>query len=94
MDIKKIKSYLGFAIKSGDIVYGVDNILKNKCCLVIYSENLSENSINKLKNYINKTNNFIIGVNFNEMCELVDNDSVLAFGIKNKELAKAINRCM
>ena len=49
--MNKIKSYIGFAIKSKQVVYGADNILvskKNK--LIVASIQLSQNTLEKLKN--------------------------------------------
>ena len=50
----KIQTYLGFAKKSNAIVYGLDNLEKyfKKNCLVLYSNNLSENSLNKLSRLV------------------------------------------
>ena len=48
--MNKIKSYVGFAIKSRKIIYGADNIMSSKTCkLILASENLSQNTLNKLK---------------------------------------------
>ena len=52
----KLETYLGFAIRSGNIVYGVDNIEAkiSKIYLIIYDRRLSENGVNKLKNVSKK----------------------------------------
>jgi len=48
----KLKSMLGLCIKSGKLVFGVDNIIKHsaKVYLVLIDRVLSDNSIDKLKN--------------------------------------------
>ena len=49
--MSKINSYIGFAIKSRKVVYGTDNILINKNCqLVIVSDSIAQNTLQKLKN--------------------------------------------
>lgn len=81
----KINSYVGFAIKSKTIVYGADNILKSKNInLILASEELSQNTINKLKN----TNLKIINLPSEKYNSL--NLKGLVVGIKDKSLADAI----
>lgn len=81
----KINSYVGFAIKSKTIVYGADNILKSKNInLILASEELSQNTINKLKN----TNLIIINLPSEKYNSL--NLKGLVVGIKDKSLADAI----
>lgn len=83
--MNKINSYIGFAIKSRNIVYGADNILSSKKCkLIIASENLSQNTINKLQ-----TKNIKI-----ILLKEVDYNSLnlrgLVVGITDESLSKAI----
>lgn len=49
--MSKISTYIGFALKSKNIIYGTDSIIsaKNKCKLIIASTLLAENSVKKLK---------------------------------------------
>ncbi len=52
-DLAKTKSYIGFAIKSGRIVYGVDNILqKRKAYVALLDAALAENSRKKVIEYL------------------------------------------
>lgn len=81
----KINSYVGFAIKSKTIVYGADNILKSKNInLILASEELSQNTMNKLKN----TNLKIINLPSAKYNSL--NLKGLVVGIKDKSLADVI----
>ena len=84
----KIKSYIGFAIKSGQIVYGVDNILKKKSRLIIYSDQLGESSAQKLISYAQKLNLPAIKLNDTYIKELVS-EGVKALALTNIDLAKA-----
>ncbi len=85
----KIKSYIGFAIKSKQIVFGTDNILKiTKDYLVVASCELAENSIKKLQN---KHNNTVI-LDKNSYDQL--NLQFKAFLITDKNLAEAIKKCL
>lgn len=47
----KIETYIGFAIKKGSVVFGVDNIkyYRKKMYLLLYVESLSQNSLDVLK---------------------------------------------
>ena len=48
----KIKTYIGFAIKSRKIKFGVDDILKLKNAeLIIVSDSLSESGMKKLEGF-------------------------------------------
>jgi ribosomal protein L7Ae-like RNA K-turn-binding protein len=52
-DLSKTKSYIGFAIKSGKIVYGVDNILKtNRAYVALLDGELAPNSSKKAKAHL------------------------------------------
>ena len=53
--LSKIKTYIGFAIRSRQIIYGVDDIIKRDFKgLVMMSNALAESSANKLKSHISK----------------------------------------
>ena len=54
----KVESYIGFAIRKGSVVFGVDNIVvyKKKMYLVLATKSLSANSVEKLKKYANERN--------------------------------------
>lgn len=52
MQENKLKSYIGFAIKSNKIIWGFDNILlKNKDGLIIVSSTINEKNHNKIQNF-------------------------------------------
>lgn len=82
----KIKSYIGFAIKARKIVFGQDNILKSKNCkLIISSQNLSQNALQKLTNTQIKL--IILPNEVYQSLELKG----LVVGITDQNLANAIN---
>lgn len=90
MSIEKIKTYVGFAIKSNEIIYGVDNLKTKKTHLIILSEDISQGSKQKCYFLSEKNNCGIYEIKSSEMSEIINNKEVKAFGIGNKELAKAI----
>jgi len=90
MNVNKIKSYVGFAIKSKSIVFGVDLIKEKKVDLIIYASSLAIASKQKLINAaeVNKCERLELS---DEIVEnLVNSSNIKAFAITNKELAKAI----
>lgn len=50
----KLFTYVGFAIKSGKVKYGVDNIIsaKRAPAVILISNDLSDNSLKQLDRYI------------------------------------------
>lgn len=91
MSLTKVKSYLGFAIKSGKAVFGVDQIisLRRKPIIVLYDDSLSENSLSKLRNYMSKqnVNSYKIAIE-----EVYHNKNCKAIGILDESLASAIEK--
>lgn len=85
----RLFTFVGFAIKSHKIIYGVDNIVvsRHKPYLVIYSENLGDSSRKKLEEYLNKKE---IERCVFDIEELFPDRNCKAFGITDKHLAEAV----
>ena len=93
MDLKvnKIKTYVGFAIKSKQIKFGIDEILKNKFLdLILVSSELAESSKSKLENFASKTNSKLIELEQDQIDFVLNKTNVKVFAITNKGLADAI----
>ena len=90
--ISKIQSYLGFAKKSGSIVYGLDNLEKYKKCvyLVLYSDQLSENSLNKLDRLVSERKWKMGVLKKTTIDELLVVNNCKVIGLTNESLANAI----
>ena len=93
MNISKVKTYIGFAIKSRQIKYGVDDILKLKhASLILISDALAESAFKKLKGYaLNKSTDCVIFTS-DEFNELIQNTSIKAAAILDSNLADAIKK--
>ena len=89
--LEKLKAYLGFAIKSGKVIYGVDNIeaKANKVAIVIFDDSLSDNSCNKLINIAKRYKLPVYNLDI-LLDELLGKNNCKAIGILSKDLAKAI----
>lgn len=85
----KIKSYVGFAIKAAKVVYGLDNILKQRLNikLIIFDDTLGESSKKKLMKFIG-----INGIKYfqTDMSNVVDKQNCKVIAIKDINLAQAI----
>ena len=91
MNINKIKSYIGFAIKSNALVYGVDSIREKRVFIVIYSNSLAQSSKQRCVSLKEKGVD-VYEVTDEQMMEIIEISNVKAFGIKSQELAKAIKQ--
>lgn len=58
LEINKVKSYLGYAIKSRNIIFGYDNILSSKIkpFYIVISSTLNEKMTNKLLRFADEKN--------------------------------------
>jgi len=84
-------TYLGFAVKSGNVIYGVDNIISkaNKVVIAVYDDRLSDNSLNKLNNTTLRNDIALYKSDIN-LDDLLNKTNCKAIGITSKDLAKAI----
>ncbi len=89
--VNKLNAYLGFAQKSGSLVYGVDNIevKESKVRLAIYDNSLSANSLNKLSNIARRSNITLLESDI-RIDEMLQKNNCKAVGITSTDLAKAI----
>ena len=93
LEIDKAKTYVGFAIKSGAIKYGVDDICKcKKSELIVLSDALKESSTNKVLSFATKNHKDLLKLSLDDFEKLLDNNSVKAIAILDKNLALAIKK--
>ena len=86
----KVKTYIGFAKKSGKIKIGTDNILAyKKNSVIIFSRDISDNAKNKLVNYKSKTGSTLVEIGNNLIISLLDSESIKAISIIDKSLGDA-----
>lgn len=88
-NLTKIKSYYGLSVRARKIAIGTNEVLENKCKLIVASTALSENAINKIKNHKNiKTRLEILSQD--DILFITENSKILVFGVTDKGLANAI----
>jgi hypothetical protein len=93
LEINKVKPYIGFAIKSRSIKFGVDDICKiKKSELILVSDSLQESSMKKILAFSVKNHIELLKLSLDDFENLLDNKSVKAFAILDKNLAIAIKK--
>lgn len=93
LNSQKIITYIGFAIKSRNIKYGVDDILKlKKVSLILVSETLTSSGMNKINNYVNRTKTDMILLKGDDFSEIINSPSIKVAAILDDNLAEAIKK--
>ena len=93
LQIDKAKTYIGFAIKSRAIKFGVDDIVKcKKNELIIVSDSLQESSFNKITRFSMQNNIDLLKIGLENFEILLDNKSIKAVAILDKNLAAQIKK--
>ena len=88
----KLSSYFGFCVRSGKIVYGVDDIEKQKksVFLIVYDDQLGASSARVLLKAQEKLGCPMLVAECGVLAELLHKPAVKAVAIKEQNLAKAI----
>ena len=89
--MQRIKTYIGFAIKSGAVIKGLDDILRSrkKIALILASDVVKDNSMEKIQNYTKVKQIPLQQVNQSVLDEL-NLTGVKIMGITDPNLANAI----
>ena len=93
INTSKIKTYVGFAVKSRKIKFGVDDILKLKSAsVIIVSDSLAESGMKKLEGFAQRKSIDIVKLEENDFLEIVQNISIKAAAVLDENLAEAIKK--
>jgi ribosomal protein L7Ae-like RNA K-turn-binding protein len=93
INTSKIKTYVGFAVKSRKIRYGVDDILKLKNAdLIIVSDSLAESGMKKIEAFADRKSVSLIKLSEQDFFEVVQNISIKALAVLDENLADAIKK--
>ena len=95
MIIGKVKTYIGFAIKSGAVLWGLDNLISHsdKAKLIIYDSSLTANGVRKLDNLQSLRNIDCLRLDQEHiLSELTGRDNVKLIAVTNADLADAIRQ--
>ena len=88
----KLSSYFGFCVRSAKIVYGVDDIEKQKksVFLIVYDEEMGASSLRTLLKAQQRLGCPLVVAQRGALAELLHKPAVKAVAIKEQNLAKAI----
>lgn len=91
----KISSYLGFAIKSNSIIYGLDNlkVYNKKLYLILLCHTANDSTIQFAISKSKLLPSCCVGITNDTLNDLLNADNCKIIGIKNKSLATAIISC-
>ncbi len=95
MQRRKVESYIGFAVKSKSVVYGLDNVLtyRKKMYLIVTDSTLGDASRRKLDNYlVSHTAMKLVVLQDFTLAETLKRDNCKIIGITNESLAGAVLR--
>lgn len=92
MDEKKMFNYVSFAIKSGEVVFGIDNIktAKVKPTCIILSKNASQNLKDSVLRFCEDKNVPYINLQEYEIDQLAHTTNCKVIGITNINIAKQV----
>lgn len=90
----KLGTYIGFAIRSGKVIFGYDNLFKSKkkAILVLYSLDLAEKMQIKLKTFCNEQKIDILPLENSNLSDIIKRNNCKVLGICNQELSKVIEK--
>ena len=92
-NIAKVKTYIGFAIKSRKIKFGVDDIIKLKTAnLILVSDNLAESGLKKITTFSLNKSVKMFTLKEEMFNELIENTNIKATAILDYNLADAIKK--
>lgn len=97
MQINKLRAYVGFAVKSGNIVFGVDQIkaCKKQIKLVLACNTLSSNALDKLYRHCSLNNlKLVIIQSPYTLDSIVGRENCKAIAILDEHLAQAIDQIL
>lgn len=92
MRLEKIKAYLGFAIRSGKVIFGSDKLFESKKIpqLVLISATQNEKVTAKVIRFCEENNIRVFKLD-SDLGAIIGRDNCKVIGILDMELAKAIN---
>ena len=92
MKESKLASYIGFAIKSGKVIFGYDNLFKSKKLprSIICCSTLSEKMKNKLISYSNDKKIKLLTLENLILSDIIKRDNCKVLGICDENLSFAI----
>ena len=91
MDYGKLTTYIGFAIKTGSAVLGLDGIKKAEGIkVIIYSAEASGNTIKEIRYYAAKKKAVLLRIEDADLSEITKKNNCKAVAVTDYSLAQGI----
>ena len=92
MDLKKISTYIAFSIRSGKIIFGVDNLMVTKKLpiVVIICSTQNEKVTNKIINFCNNYGIKYIKLKDLVLADIIGRDNCKVIGLLDNNLSTAV----
>lgn len=92
MNENKLISYIGFAIKSGKIIFGYDNLFQSKKLpqIIIFCKTLSEKMKNKLELFAKSKKIKLLTLENFILSDIIKRDNCKVIGICDENLSHVI----
>lgn len=91
-NLSKIKTYIGFSVKSGKIIYGADTLIetKKRVKLIIVCKTLAKSTCEKVQEYASSKGIQVLSFDECLLEDIVNKKNCKVIGLLNKNLAQAI----
>lgn len=91
-NLNKIDTYIGFSVKSGQVVYGIDNLLvtKKRLKLILLCNTLSAQTEKKINEFASMKGIPLIKLTHKKLEDALHKTNCKVIGLTNKNLAQAI----
>lgn len=88
----KAETYIGFSIKSGKIIWGLDNVLSCRVSpkLIVTCNSLGENSEKKLLTYASSKGIKVLKLKNRHLEDIVNKSNCKVIGLTDAHLAQAV----
>ncbi len=89
---RKIKSYVGFAIKSGNVVYGADVVVrsKKKAYIVLLTDTINRTARSRINSFVERSGVKLAVIKDSDMEDYVNKTNCKCIAVTDKNLAEAI----
>lgn len=90
--MNEISKYINLAKKAGAVIYGIDNIVKNKNVqLILLCPTSSQNLVSKAESFATRKNIKLIKLQ-NELDSIINTTNCKVIGLTNLQLATQIGK--
>ncbi len=92
LNTNKIDSYIGFSVRSGQIIFGIDNLLvtRKRVKLILLCNSLTAQSEKKITEFAESKQIPVLKLTHKKLEDVVYKNNCKVVGLTNKNLAQAV----